>query len=639
MDTTSVFPVVLHTQLPLKPNLVVPEFSATPQDKLDEAINCGRSLGFDMEGCEGDMEKLITGIGVHRGVNFLGIQETKMCHVDLVTIRTVWGNSRFDFACSLARGLSGGILCVWDPTMFVKSRIVSHDHFVAVEGNWCNGNCANFSGESILMGDFNVVRAQDERLGSIFNTSLANDFNEFILDTELIDLPLGGYQFTWVNSTALKMRKINRPDDLVTRRGFIKDLAIITKAENMDLAQRAKIRWGIEGDKNSKYFHSSINRKRRQLAIRGVLVNGTWETDPRMVKRLKINLMKCKLMGVGVSTTEVQHMAATIGTPITIIDTLETIRNKFFWGMEIGEKKITWIKWKKSMARKEDGGLGIGSLYGFNRALRYKWKWQFRTAPDALWVKIIKSLFGHDGGLLAYKYTGNSNSIWVNILKASKELESKNVGLDALVKKQIGDGGYKILGRHCWIGELWVWAGDGTGVFTVASERSIIDTRFLVIDSTPTRWSKDVPIKINVFIWKLLFDKLPTHDNLEKKGLDVPSTLCGICDDVTETASHIFVRCEFALEIWREIARWWDLDIPHMSSMKELLGWVGNLKISKTQKKGLYNVVITAAWSIWGFQNETVFGVEKPKKALIFDPIVSQAFFWMSNRNKKLRCN
>ncbi|GJX27561.1 RNA-directed DNA polymerase, eukaryota [Tanacetum coccineum] len=362
-------------------------------DRLDEAINCGRSLGFDMEGCEGDMEKLITGIGVHRGVNFLGIQETKMCHMDLVTIRTVWGNSRFDFACSLARGLSGGILCVWDPTMFVKSRIVSHDHFVAVEGNWCNGNVrvmiitmyapqdanekrvlwfrlyslvSNFQGESILMGDFNVVRAQDERLRSIFNTSLANDFNEFILDMELIDLPLGGYQFTWVNSTALKMRKIDRfliteglldrihnlsanildkgkpdhrpiflneavedygpspfhffhswmeceefdelvkksweqlcvgdtnlmvlvkkkfqrlkqkirawsldklkkaledktalqtkirdidarknmgnvsPDDLVTRRGFIKDLAIITKAENMDLAQRAKIRW------------------------------------------------------------------------------------------------------------------------------------------------------------------------------------------------------------------------------------------------------------------------------------------------------------------------------------------------------------------------------------------------------------
>ena len=36
-------------------------------DRLDKAIEYGRSIGFDMEGCEGDMEKLIAGIGVHRG--------------------------------------------------------------------------------------------------------------------------------------------------------------------------------------------------------------------------------------------------------------------------------------------------------------------------------------------------------------------------------------------------------------------------------------------------------------------------------------------------------------------------------------------------------------------------------------------
>ncbi|PWA46631.1 RNA-directed DNA polymerase, eukaryota [Artemisia annua] len=174
----------------------------------------------------------------------------------------------------------------------------------------------------------------------------------------------------------------------------------------------------------------------------------------------------------------------------------------------------------------------------------------------------------------------------------------------------------------------WVWSGDGTRVFTVASGRSIIDTGTLVIDNTPTRWSKDVPIKINVFIWKLLLDKLPTRDNLEEKGLDVPSSLCGVCDHVTESSSHVFLSCQVAMEIWRQFGRWWDLDIPHLSSMKDLLEWVDNLKISKIQRMGLYNVVITAAWSIWRFRNETIFGVNKPKKALIFDFIVSQAFFW-----------
>ncbi|PWA97103.1 RNA-directed DNA polymerase, eukaryota [Artemisia annua] len=291
----------------------------------------------------------------------------------------------------------------------------------------------------------------------------------------------------------------------------------------------------------------------------------------------------------------------------------------------------------------------------------------------------------------------------VNILKASKELDAKNVSLDALVKKRIGDGTDTMFWKDMWIGECplkekfprifrldaepnakvkdrillsldsvwlrrhlrggaefeqwnhlltllgsctlspqkdrWVSSGDGTGVFTVASGRNIIDMGTLVIDNTPTRWSKDVLIKINVFIWKLLLDKLLTRDNLEEKGLDVPSSLCGICDDVTECSSHVFLSCQVAMEIWRQIGRWWDLDIPHLSSMKDLLGWVDNLKISKIQRMGLYNVVITAAWSIWRFRNETVFGVNKPKKALIFDFIVSQDFFWMSNRNKKLRCN
>ncbi|GJW56265.1 RNA-directed DNA polymerase, eukaryota [Tanacetum coccineum] len=50
------------------------------------------------------------------------------------------------------------------------------------------------------------------------------------------------------------------------------------------MAQKAKIRWAIEGDENSKYFHGIINKKRSQLAIRSVLVDGEWIEDPFKVK-------------------------------------------------------------------------------------------------------------------------------------------------------------------------------------------------------------------------------------------------------------------------------------------------------------------------------------------------------------------
>ncbi|GKF11601.1 hypothetical protein Tco_0049527, partial [Tanacetum coccineum] len=41
-----------------------------------------------------------------------------------------------------------------------------------------------------------------------------------------------------------------------------------------DYVQKAKVKWAVEGDENSKFFHGLINKKRSQLSIRGVFVDG-----------------------------------------------------------------------------------------------------------------------------------------------------------------------------------------------------------------------------------------------------------------------------------------------------------------------------------------------------------------------------
>ncbi|GJT57856.1 RNA-directed DNA polymerase, eukaryota [Tanacetum coccineum] len=51
-----------------------------------------------------------------------------------------------------------------------------------------------------------------------------------------------------------------------------------------DAAQKAKVNWAIKGDENSKFFHGVINKRRSQLAIRGVFVGGDWYTNPSKVK-------------------------------------------------------------------------------------------------------------------------------------------------------------------------------------------------------------------------------------------------------------------------------------------------------------------------------------------------------------------
>nr|GFB08840.1 RNA-directed DNA polymerase, eukaryota [Tanacetum cinerariifolium] len=63
----------------------------------------------------------------------------------------------------------------------------------------------------------------------------------------------------------------------------------INQMEAKDSFQKSKIKWAIEGDENSKFFHGIINKKRSQLAIRGVFDNGLWCTDPGKVKEVLFN--------------------------------------------------------------------------------------------------------------------------------------------------------------------------------------------------------------------------------------------------------------------------------------------------------------------------------------------------------------
>ncbi|GJZ47857.1 RNA-directed DNA polymerase, eukaryota [Tanacetum coccineum] len=71
---------------------------------------------------------------------------------------------------------------------------------------------------------------------------------------------------------------------LLKRMELMHQLQDINMLEARESLQKSKIKWAIEGDENSKFFHGIINKKRSQLSIRGVFVDGLWCTDPCKVK-------------------------------------------------------------------------------------------------------------------------------------------------------------------------------------------------------------------------------------------------------------------------------------------------------------------------------------------------------------------
>ena len=76
--------------------------------------------------------------------------------------------------------------------------------------------------------------------------------------------------------------------------------------------------------------------------------------------------------------------------------------------------------------------------------------------------------------------------------------------------------------------DRWVWSFSGTSDFSVNSVRNLVDDSLISSNMLPTRWVKVVPIKINVFAWKVQNDKLSTKLYLSRLGIDIHSIMCPI---------------------------------------------------------------------------------------------------------------
>nr|GEX60865.1 RNA-directed DNA polymerase, eukaryota, reverse transcriptase zinc-binding domain protein [Tanacetum cinerariifolium] len=222
-----------------------------------------------------------------------------------------------------------------------------------------------------------------------------------------------------------------------------------------------------------------------------------------------------------------------------------------------------YMVWKKCLASKNMGGLGIGSIFALNVGFLFKWIWRFLCNSTDLWIIVIKEMYGFHGGIFDENMQRSSLSPWCGILSSIKALKNKGIDLLSLCSRKLGNGvsirfwddvwwgdtclkflfprvylldtersssvanrvglqdWSRVLRRvprggveatqladlHSFIVDVvlsdqddsWSWAPNVPKGFSVASVRSYIDHRILVVSSIATRWNHIIPIKVNVF--------------------------------------------------------------------------------------------------------------------------------------------
>ena len=69
-----------------------------------------------------------------------------------------------------------------------------------------------------------------------------------------------------------------------------------------------------------------------------------------------------------------------------------------------------------------------------------KWVWRFREKEDALWVKIVKSLHGTNGGMGDQEIDKAQGGGWKCILKKLNSLNCFSLNPINLMQVEIGNG-------------------------------------------------------------------------------------------------------------------------------------------------------------------------------------------------------
>ncbi|GKA30636.1 RNA-directed DNA polymerase, eukaryota [Tanacetum coccineum] len=301
------------------------------------------------------------------------------------------------------------------------------------------------------------------------------------------------------------------------------------------------------------------------------------------VSGLKINFHKSNLFGVGVPFEEVELFASItgcntlespfsyLGLPIdcnmALVKSWDPIIDKF-------SKRLS--KWKASLLSIGGRSTLIFSVLG----------------AIALWARLIVSIHGIIEDVSSFFSHVRNQGVWGRIVGSINTMHEKGFIHHSSIQRRVNNGASMKFWYDTWVGNVslqqqyprlfrlalnrdcmirdcwnngwrldwsrhissgtnanhlaslynqlsdfslnnsedtWIWS-FGTSTFSVKSTREHIDHCSLPNDGFETRWNCLLPKKINILIWRVLRDRLPSRWNLSRKGVDVVTLWLVICE-------------------------------------------------------------------------------------------------------------
>lgn len=125
----------------------------------------------------------------------------------------------------------------------------------------------------------------------------------------------------------------------------------------------------------------------------------------------------------------------------------------------------------------------------------------------------------------------------------------------------------------------WLWGMDASGLYTTKSASLFLNEKATAEQSVSSYgnmvfnmlWRCKAPPKILTFTWQVLRDRIPSKENLFKRGAVIPQMEqnCVLCHDYIESTEHLFPSCRMAHNIWSKVYGWIDISGVQPLNLRE----------------------------------------------------------------------
>ena len=364
--------------------------------------------------------------------------------------------------------------------------------------------------------------------------------------------------------------------------------------------------------------------------------------------------------------------------PAGICDKMRTTVSNHWWGIENGRKKMHWRSWEWLTTPKAMGGMGFRDMELFNQAMLGKQCWRILTSQDSLCSKVLKGRYFPHCDFWQAPQPRSSSYTWRSLMHGKKLLEKgilwrvgdgkkirlKNdrwiqnysllkptvslqddITVNFLIDEETKNWNEAII-RTCFSNEdaekilqiplsstscddFPAWPLSKSGIYTVKSAYSLIRLEsFHNYMSANGRgessnqkensklwkrlWSVQAPPKMKIVLWRMAQDCLPTGTQLKHRNITGPD-ICYFCHK-EETVEHVFLMCQYASEVWREIKRSFGFKckIRYPVSMKQ---WLFDFLSTATEDEA--TIFTITVWHVWEARNSVRNGEKQVHPKII----------------------